>query len=381
MASSTIYLDYNATTPVDDEVLKVMLPYFSIKFGNASSNNHSMGWAAKEAVETAREQLASLINAEAQEIIFTSGATESINMALKGVAAYYHEKGNHIITLQTEHKAVLDCCNSLENKGIQISYLPVNADGLLDVSLLEKAITPKTILICIMLANNETGVIQPMQQIAAIAQKYQIILMSDATQAMGKLPVNVQELGIDLMPISAHKFYGPKGAGALFIRRKKPRVVIPALIEGGGHERNLRSGTLNVPGIVGLGKAAEIANNYDVQPIKELRDYLEQALLNINGAKINGNTTHRLPNTANILFNNIKSERLIKQFANTLAIATGSACSSALPQPSHVLKAMGLNNEDAYSSIRFSLGRYTTKHDIEQTISIVKNAIEKYNEL
>jgi cysteine desulfurase len=377
LATKPIYLDYNATTPVDEAVLNAMLPYFNEKFGNASSANHSFGWAAQAAVENAREQLAALIDAEPQEIIFTSGATESINMALKGVAHVYREKGNHIITATTEHKAVLDCCKSLEKQQLNITYLPVDSNGIIDLQELEKSITSKTILICVMLANNETGVIQPIEAIAEIAKRHQIILMSDATQAIGKISVNVNTLGIDIMPVSAHKFYGPKGTGALFIRRKKPRVVLQALIEGGGHEKNLRSGTLNVPGIVGLGKAASLANSIDAEKTAILRNELESSLLQINGASVNGHKLHRLPNTANICFKHVKSEYLIKQFADKLAVATGSACSSALPEPSHVLLAMGLSTDDAYASIRFSLGKYTNAEEIQQSIAIIKNAFEK----
>lgn len=374
---SPIYLDYNATTPVDEKVLQEMLPYFSEKFGNASSKTHAFGWLAADAVDLARDRVAHLINAEKEEIIFTSGATESINLALKGVAEVYKQKGNHIVTVATEHKAVLDCCNSLEKKGFNITYLPVNNEGIVDIETLRNAITSSTILIGVMLANNETGVIQPIKQIADIAHEHNIIFMSDATQAIGKMPVNVQDLAIDIMPLSAHKFYGPKGVGALYIRRKKPRVVLTPLIEGGGHEKKLRSGTLNVPGIVGMGKAAEIAFseiNFYAEQISDLRNKLEAELLKIEGAKLNG-SSNRLPNTSNISFCGLNSSELIKQFAAKLAVATGSACTSALPQPSHVLKAMGINDADAYASIRFSLGKYTTSEEIDATIKIVKEAI------
>lgn len=354
-----------------------MLPYFSEKFGNASSKTHAFGWLAADAVDLARDRVAHLINAEKEEIIFTSGATESINLALKGVAEVYKQKGNHIVTVATEHKAVLDCCNSLEKKGFNITYLPVNNEGIVDIETLRNAITSSTILIGVMLANNETGVIQPIKQIADIAHEHNIIFMSDATQAIGKMPVNVQDLAIDIMPLSAHKFYGPKGVGALYIRRKKPRVVLTPLIEGGGHEKKLRSGTLNVPGIVGMGKAAEIAFseiNFYAEQISDLRNKLEAELLKIEGAKLNG-SSNRLPNTSNISFCGLNSSELIKQFAAKLAVATGSACTSALPQPSHVLKAMGINDADAYASIRFSLGKYTTSEEIDATIKIVKEAI------
>jgi cysteine desulfurase len=373
-----IYLDYNATTPVDRRVLDEMLPYFSGKFGNASSKTHSFGWKAADAVEHARERLAALVNCEKDEIIFTSGATESINLALKGVFETYREKGNHIITAATEHKVVLDCCHSLEKKGASVTYLKVDAEGFIDLNELEKAISEKTILICVMLANNETGVLQPLKQISEMAHRHNIIFMSDATQAIGKIKVDVQDEGIDLLPVSAHKFYGPKGVGALFIRRKKPRVILSPLIEGGGHEKGLRSGTLNVPGIVGLGKAAEIAsdetmNNY--QPIKSLRVHLENELLKIPGTQINGSPENRLPNTLNMSFSGISSSDLIKAFADKIAVATGSACTSALPEPSHVLKAMGVPDERAYASIRFSLGKYTTPEEIDETIRIVRSVV------
>lgn len=376
-AFSPIYLDYNATTPVDKTVLQEMLPYFNEKFGNASSKTHVFGWLAADAVDLARERIARLINAEKDEIIFTSGATESINLALKGVSEIYKQKGNHIITVATEHKAVLDCCHSLEKKGFNITYLSVNHIGLIDLEELKNAITSETILISVMLANNETGVLQPVKEIADIAHEHNIIFMSDATQAIGKMPVNVQDLAIDIMPLSAHKFYGPKGVGALYIRRKKPRVVLTPLIEGGGHEKKLRSGTLNVPGIVGMGKAAEMAFseiNFYVEQTNTLRNKLEAELLKIEGAKVNG-SSNRLPNTSNISFSGINSSELIKQFATKLAVATGSACTSALPQPSHVLKAMGVSEKDAYASIRFSLGKYTTSEEIDTAIEIIKEAI------
>jgi cysteine desulfurase len=371
---SPIYLDYNATTPVDKRVLEAMLPYFYEKFGNASSKTHSYGWKAAEAVEQARAHVAALINCEQEEIVFTSGATESINIALKGVYETYSTKGNHIITVATEHKAVLDCCRSLEKKGAQVTYLGVDKEGIIDLNKLEEAISEKTILICIMLANNETGVLQPVRNISEIARRHQIIFMSDATQAVGKIKTDVQATGIDLMPVSAHKFYGPKGIGALFVRRKRPRVVLAPLIEGGGHEKGLRSGTLNVPGIVGLGKAAAIAQQEtekDYNYIKALRDRLQSELLKLGGTEVNGNITNRLPNTLNISFRGIKSSDFIKALADKIAVATGSACTSALPEPSHVLKAMGIETERAYSSIRFSLGRYTTPDEIEQTIQAV----------
>jgi cysteine desulfurase len=362
-----IYLDYNATTPVDKRVLDAMLPYFTEKFGNASSRTHAFGWVAEDAVKTAREQLAHLISCTPQEIIFTSGATESINLAIKGVWENYQSKGKHIVTVSTEHKAVLDVCQTLEKKGAQITYLSVNADGLIDLNELQKALTPQTILVAIMFANNETGVIQPTREIANIVHANNSIFMCDATQAVGKIKIHVDEEYVDLMCISAHKFYGPKGTGALYVRRKNPRVSLLPLIEGGGHERGLRSGTLNVTGIVGLGKACEIAEQEmysDVQRIRLLKNKLEQSLLEINGVSVNGSITQRLYNTSNILIKGLRSQSLITKIP-TIALATGSACTSAIANPSHVLKAMGLSDEDAYSSIRISLGKYSTEEEVD----------------
>jgi len=376
-AFNSVYLDYNATTPVDERVLQEMLPYFTEKFGNASSKTHTYGWLAADAVDIARAQVAQLITAEKEEIIFTSGATEAINLAIKGVAEIYKIKGNHIITVATEHKAVLDCCASLEKKGIAVTYLAVNQEGYINIQELKNAITPQTILISVMLANNETGVIQSLKEISDIARAHNIIVMSDATQAIGKMAVDVQELGIDILPLSAHKYYGPKGIGALYIRRKKPRVILSPLIEGGGHEKNLRSGTLNVPGIVGMGKAAELAyaeTKNNAEKMLLLRNVLEKELLQMEGTKINGGN-NRLPNTVNITFDGVNSAELIKHFARKLAVATGSACTSALPQPSHVLKAMGVPEADAYSSVRFSIGKYTTLEDIENAVATVKYAL------
>jgi cysteine desulfurase len=374
-----IYLDNNATTRVDERVLEEMLPYFTEKFGNASSKTHPYGWIAADAVGLARERVAHLINSEKDEIIFTSGATESINLALKGVFETYKNKGNHIITVSTEHKAVLDCCHSLERKGALVTYLKVDENGLINLNELEQSITDKTILVCVMLANNETGVIQRIKQISEMSHRHNTIFMSDATQAIGKVKVDVQELGIDLMPLSSHKFHGPKGVGGLFIRRKNPRVNLQPLIEGGGHEKNLRSGTLNVPGIVGMGKAAQLANDElekNEQHIHTLRDKLQQALLQIANTVVNGNTDFRLPNTLNISFQGINSNDLIKKFATKIAVSTGSACTSALPEPSHVLKAMGISDEQAFSSVRFSLGKFNTEEEIEEAIQIVKAALK-----
>ena len=374
-----IYLDYNSTTPVDERVLKMMLPYFSEKFGNANSRTHAFGWVAEDAVNTAREQVANLINCTPQEIIFTSGSTEAINLAIKGVWELYQSKGNHIITVSTEHKAVLDVCKNLEKKGAQVTYLSVNREGLIDLEELKKAFTPKTIMVAVMYANNETGVMQPISKIAELVHANNSLFMCDATQAIGKINIDVEEEHIDLMCVSAHKMYGPKGVGALYVRRKNPRVSLAAQIDGGGHERGLRSGTLNVPGIVGLGKACEIARQEmweDAARISKLRTKLEQHLCDLNNTFINGSTKHRLFNTTNITFQGIRSETLIKKIPN-IAVAMGSACTSAIAEPSHVLKAMAIAEEDAYSSIRFSLGKYTTEAEIETVIEQLSVAVRE----
>jgi len=354
-----------------------MLPYFSEKFGNAASKTHRFGWVAEEAVKNAREKIAQLINASEQEIIFTSGATEAINLAIKGVFEIYKNKGNHIVTVSTEHKAVLDVCKSLEKKGAEVTCLPVSREGLIDLEELEKTITEKTILVCVMLANNETGVIQPIQQIAEIVHAKQSILMSDATQAVGKMRTDVQELGIDLLCMSAHKIYGPKGTGALFVRRKNPRVTLQSLIDGGGHERGLRSGTLNVPGIVGLGKACETAQleMWDIgEKLSKLRTFLEQHLLDLGNVYINGSTRNRLPHVTNLAFANLKADELIVKIPE-IAVATGSACTSATPEPSHVLKAMSVSDEMAYGSIRFSLGKENTIEEIGYVVKKLQEII------
>lgn len=373
-----IYLDYNATTPVDQKVLEAMLPYFAEVFGNAASKTHPHGWKAAAAVDLARKQVADLIGCEDNEIIFTSGSTESCNLAIKGVFEKYQSKGRHIITVATEHKAVLDTCAALEKKGAEVTYLPVSPEGVIDPDELKRYISDKTILVCVMLANNETGVIQPLKEMAEIAHAHNVVVFCDATQAAGKMHIDVNELGVDLLCISAHKFYGPKGVGALFVRRKSPRVVLQAQIDGGGHEKGLRSGTLNVPGIVGLGKACEIAkaemwdNN---SQISALRAKLEHYLLDISGVRINGSTKHRLYNTSNICFTGIKADSIITKINTKICVSSGSACTSALAQPSHVLKAMGLSDEDSYSSIRFSLGKYTTENEIEETIALLKAVV------
>lgn len=371
-----IYLDYNATTPVDKRVLEAMLPYFTEKFGNASSRTHSFGWIAEDAVKVARQQVADLINCLEQEVIFTSGSTEGINMAIKGVWENYQSKGKHIITVKTEHKAVLDTCKALEKKGATVTYLNVDREGLIDLQELKKALTPQTILVAIMYANNETGVIQPIKEIADIVHANNSIVFCDATQVVGKINIDVQDEHIDIMCLSAHKFYGPKGIGALYVRRKDPRVTLFPQMDGGGHEKGLRSGTLNVTGIVGLGKACEVAKSdmwEDSARISKLRTRLEQLLTELPNTFINGSTKNRLFNTTNICFVGHRSETIIKKIPN-IAVAMGSACTSAVAEPSHVLKAMGLSDEDTYSSIRFSLGKYTAEEEIKETIETVKNA-------
>ncbi|MEO9210695.1 MAG: IscS subfamily cysteine desulfurase [Ginsengibacter sp.] len=381
MLNLPIFLDNNSTTRVDDKVLETMLPYFSNHYGNAASKSHSLGWEASEAVNYAREQIALLIGSEPNEIIFTSGATESDNLALKGVFEKYASKGNHIITVAIEHKAVLDTCAHIENLGGEVSYLKVDSDGLISLSELENSIQPNTILISVMYANNETGVIQPIKEISAIAKKHGIIFFSDATQAIGKIPVNVIEDGIDLMAFSAHKIYGPKGIGALYIRRKNPRVTLTQQMDGGGHEKGFRSGTLNVPGIVGFGKACEISRLQMIKEskrIRQLRDYFENELLSLPDIKLNGSSLYRNPNTSNLSFKNKQGPNLLSTLSKNIAVSSGSACTSANLAPSHVLKAMGLEDELALSSIRFSLGRFTTQEEIDYTISSITNFSQNF---
>lgn len=371
-----IYLDYNATTPVDPRVLQEMLPYFSETFGNAASA-HPFGLDAKKSVDIVREKIARHLRCDAQEIIFTSGATESINLALKGVFESYKEKGNHIITVATEHKAVLDTCRNLENKSVEITYLKVDKNGLIDLDELKNAIKPTTILIAVMYANNETGVIQPVNAIGKIARENNVLLFSDATQALGKTGIDIQEDHIDLLCLSGHKAYAPKGIGALYVRRKNPRVSLTEQINGGGHERGWRSGTLNVPAIVGLGKAIDLFNDEEVQRIRSLRDKLETGLLQIKGTFLNGNKEKRIPNTTNISFDHVSGKMLITDLTKQIAVSSGSACSTASVEPSHVLAAMGVTEELNRSSIRFSLGRFTTGEEIDSTIGFVQTTVEK----
>jgi len=378
-----IYLDNNATTPMDPRVLEAMLPYFVQKFGNSASRNHAFGWVAEEAVDYAREQVAQIIGANEKEIIFTSGATESDNLALKGVFEMYKEKGNHIITMVTEHKAVLDACKHLEKLGARITYLVPKPDGLVDLEQLVAAMSQETILVSIMYGNNEIGVIQPIKEIAKIAHSFGALFMTDATQAVGKIPVNVIEDGIDLLALSAHKMYGPKGVGALYVRRKNPRVKVTAQMDGGGHERGMRSGTLNVPGIVGLGKACELGRlemQQDAVRLSALRDKLEASLTQLEESYVNGNVERRLPHTANISFKYVEGEGLMMAMKD-LAVSSGSACTSASLEPSYVLKSLGLSDDLAHSSIRFGLGRFTTEEEVDRAIEVTKNAVTHLREL
>lgn len=379
-----IYLDNNATTPMDPRVLEAMLPYFTENFGNAASRSHSFGWVAEEAVDYAREQVAKLIGADPKEIILTSGATEADNLAIKGVYEMYSSKGNHIITLTTEHKAVLDTCKHIEKIGGDVTYLNVQRDGLVDLKELEAAITPKTILISVMWGNNEMGVIQPIREISSIAKKHGILFFTDATQAVGKIPVDVIADGIDLMAFSAHKMYGPKGVGALYVRRKNPRVKVTAQMDGGGHERGMRSGTLNVPSIVGFGKACEICMNEmesEAARLSKMRDRLEAGLLKLDEAYVNGNTEHRLPHVSNISFKYVEGEGLMMGFNKDIALSSGSACTSASLEPSYVLKALGLGDDLAHSSLRFGLGRFTTDEQIDFTIDAISKTVLKLREM
>ncbi|MFC6192018.1 cysteine desulfurase family protein [Dyadobacter subterraneus] len=379
-----IYLDNAATTQMDPKVLDAMLPYFLENFGNASSSSHVYGWTAAEAVDIAREQVAELIGAHSSEIIFTSGATESINLAIKGVFENYKEKGSHIITCVTEHRAVLDTCEWIENTGGKATYLPVNTEGFIDLAELEKEITSQTILISIMYANNETGTIQPVREIGELAKKHGVLFFTDATQAVGKTPIDVNEDDIDMLSLSAHKIYGPKGIGALYVRRKNPKVNISSQIHGGGHEKNMRSGTLNVPGIVGLGRACEICQmelESKQDAVGILRNLLERELLKIEGTSINGSQKHRLPNISNISFANVNGEALLLDICREIAISRGSACSSVTSKPSHVLKALGLSDEIALSSFRISLGRFTALSQIEFAIHNITRIVEDHRSI
>ena len=378
-----IYMDNHATSPMDPRVLEAMLPYFTTKFGNAASRNHSFGWDAEQAVETAREQIAALIGATPKEIIFTSGATESNNLAIKGIAEMYRERGNHIITQVTEHKAVLDTCKRLEKYGYRVTYLPVKADGLIDMEDLKRAIDDKTILVSIMAANNEIGVIQPIAEIGKLCHEKGVIFHTDGVQAVGKIPIDVQAMNIDVMSITAHKLYGPKGVGALYVRRRNPRVQIAAQIDGGGHERGMRSGTLNVPGIVGLGQACAIAQAEmpaEAARLQSMRDSLRAKLeAALDYVEVNGSWEHRLPGNLNMSFVYVEGESLLMGI-NDVAVSSGSACTSATLEPSYVLKALGLGDDVAHSSIRFGLGRFNTQAECDyvadKIIGIVKHLRE-----
>ncbi len=384
MLKLPIYLDHNATTPCDPRVVEAMVPYFTNHFGNAASRNHPFGWQAEEAVDYAREQVAKLIGADPKEIIFTSGATEADNLAIKGVFDMYASKGNHVITANTEHKAVLDTCKHLEKSGGEVTYLSVNPDGLIDLAELEAAIKPTTILIALMYANNEIGVIQPVKEISKIARKHGILFFTDGTQAVGKIPIDVNKDGIDLMAFSAHKMYGPKGVGALYVRRRNPRVKVTSQMDGGGHERGMRSGTLNVPGIVGFGKACELCMQEmesDNKRISALRDKLETALTRLEESYVNGSKEHRLPHVSNISFKYVEGEGLMMGFNKDIAVSSGSACTSASLEPSYVLKALGLGDDLAHSSLRFGLGRYTTDEQIEYTIEQVSKTVTRLREM
>ena len=379
-----IYMDNHATTPVDPRVLEEMLPYFTGKFGNAASRNHSFGWAGEEAVETARERIAKLIGATTKEIVFTSGATESDNLAIKGVAEMYREKGNHIITAVTEHKAVLDTCKRLEKYGYRVTYLSVQKDGLVDLDDLKRAIDDKTILVTIMAANNEIGVLQPIAEIGKLCHEKGVIFHTDATQAVGKVPIDVVKQNLDLVSISAHKMYGPKGVGALYVRRKSPRVQLSPIIDGGGHERGMRSGTLNVPGIAGLGKACAICDEEMPQESRRLaglRDRLRDKIMNgLDEVYINGTMEHRLPQNLNISFAYVEGESLLMGI-NDIAVSSGSACTSATLEPSYVLKALGTGDDLAHSSIRFGLGRFNTDAEVDYVADRVIETVSRLREL
>ncbi len=379
-----IYMDNHATTPLDPRVLEAMMPYLTTVFGNAASRNHSFGWEAEAAVEKAREQVAKLIGSTAKEIIFTSGATESNNLAIKGIAEMYRERGNHIITQATEHKATLDTCKRLEKSGYRVTYLPVKADGLIDMEDLKRAMDDKTILVTIMIANNEIGVVQPVAEIGKLCHEKGVLFHTDGVQAVGKIPVDVNAMNIDAMSISAHKIYGPKGVGALYVRRRNPRVQISEQINGGGHERGMRSGTLNVPGIVGLGKACELAREEmatEAKRLAGLREKLQAKLeSNLDYIHVNGSMEHRLPGNLNMSFVYVEGESLLMGI-NDIAVSSGSACTSATLEPSYVLKALGLGDDVAHSSIRFGLGRFNTEAEVDYVADKVIDVVQKLREL
>ncbi|MFB3853973.1 MAG: IscS subfamily cysteine desulfurase [Vicinamibacterales bacterium] len=377
-------MDYQATTPVDPRVLEEMLPYFSERFGNAASRNHSFGWEAEKAVEQGRARVAALIGASPKEIVFTSGATESDNLAIKGVAEMYRDKGDHIITAVTEHKAVIDTCKRLEKYGFKVTYLPVGRDGLVDLDLLASSITDRTILISIMMANNEIGVVQPIGEIGRIARERGVLFHTDAVQGAGKLPLDVNRMNVDMASLSAHKIYGPKGIGALYVRRKNPRVLLAPVIDGGGHERGMRSGTLNVPGIVGFGKAAELCGEEmasESKRLEGLRDRLWRGLqANLDDIEVNGSLESRLPNNLNVSFAYVEGESLLMGMSD-IAVSSGSACTSASLEPSYVLKALGTGDDLAHSSIRFGLGRFTTEEEVDYVVGKVTSVVKRLREM
>ena len=384
MTDKLIYLDNNATTPTDPRVVEAMLPYFSEHFGNAASRNHPFGWKAEKGVDTARQHIADLIEVDSREVIFTSGATEADNLAIKGVFEMYSQKGNHIITLKTEHKAVLDACKKVEKLGGEVTYLDVDREGLVDTKALEAAITDKTILVSIMYANNETGLIQPMKEIGEICARKGVLFMSDATQAVGKIPVNPKELGIHLMAFTAHKMYGPKGVGCLYVSRKNPRVKVTAQMDGGGHERGMRSGTLNVPGIVGFGEAARLAKLEMAEEsarLSKMRDRLEAELMKIEEVYLNGSQAHRMPHVTNLSFKHVEGEGLMMTFNQNIGVSSGSACTSASLEPSYVLIALGLGDDLAHSSLRLSLGRFNTEEDIDAAIQQIGQGVQHMRDL
>jgi cysteine desulfurase len=384
MLTLPIYMDNHATTPVDPRVLEAMLPYFTVRFGNAASRNHSFGWQAEEAVEVARKQVAELIGATAKEIVFTSGATESDNLAISGAAHMYREKGNHLITVVTEHKAVIDTCKQLEKAGFEVTYLPVKRDGLVDLDQLRAAVTDRTILISVMAANNEVGVLQPIAEIGRIARERGVLFHTDAVQAAGKVPFDVNAKNVDMASLSAHKMYGPKGVGALYVRRRNPRVLLAPIIHGGGHERGMRSGTLNVPGIVGFGKAAAICRDelaVESARLASLRDRLADGLRGrLDEIVVNGSMQHRLPGNLNVSFAYVEGESLLMGISD-VAVSSGSACTSATLEPSYVLKAMGVGDELAHSSIRFGLGRFNTEEEVDFVVEKLSSVVARLREM
>ena len=380
-----IYMDHSATTPVDPRVLDAMLPYFSQDFGNAASRNHPFGWKAEEAIDASREQIAALIGAQPKEIVFTSGATESDNLAILGVAEFLKEKGNHIITVQTEHKAILDPCLRLQREGFEVTYLGVGGDGLIDLEELRASITDKTILVSVMFVNNEIGVIQDLKSIGAMCRERGVYFHTDAVQGVGKLPFNVDELNVDIASITGHKIYGPKGIGALYVRSRKPRVRISPLFFGGGHEKGMRSGTLNTPGIVGLGKACELYNGpereSEAAKLGALRERMWNGLQsNLDHIYLNGHPTQHIPGNLNVSFEFVEGESILMAMKD-IAVSSGSACTSASLEPSHVMKALGLGDELAHSSIRFTFGRSNTEEEVDYVIDILTNSIKRLREL